>query len=417
MRTLDAAIRSDFPVLDRQFQGKRLVYLDNAATTQKPKQVVDAISSFYLNNNANVGRSMYGLSLESNGAYGGARNLVKKLLHSRTAREIVFTRGTTEAINLVANSLGEILVQAGDEVLITAMDHHGNMCPWQALCQRKGATLRIAPLDETGALDLEGFRRSIGKRTKIIAVPHVSNVLGAVNPIEALIQEAHRHDVPILIDGAQAVGHMAVDVQRLDCDFYCFSGHKMYAPMGIGVLYGKEKWLERMPPYQTGGGVVFDVAYDRITWLRNAPEKFEAGTPNVEGAVGLGAAIKYLLDIGFDQLRKHEKALLAYAAEQLGSVPGLSILGAPKERSGLLSFNLEGIHPYDVGLQTSAQGIAMRTGVQCAIPLMNTLKLPVGNVRASFGLYNTREEVDVLRDALTNVKPGFWTLQKPNDRM
>lgn len=411
------SIRADFPILQREVQGKPLVYLDNAATTQKPKQVVEAMSHYYLHSNTNVGRSMYALSLEANAAYGGARNIAKQFFRAKTAREIVFTKSTTEAINLVASSLGDMLVGEGDEVLLTAMEHHGNLCPWQTLCQRKGASIRVAGLDETGALDMDDFRACISRRTKIIAVPHVSNVLGTVNPVKELVAEAHRHDIPILVDGAQAAAHMPVDVQSLDCDFYAVSGHKMYAPMGIGILYGKEKWLDRMPPYQLGGGIMLDVAYDRITRLRGLPDKFEAGTPNVGGAVALGAAMKYLTALGWEAIEAHERELLEHAMLTLKSVDGLSIYGNAAARAGVISFLLAGIHPYDIGIQTSAEGIAMRTGVHCAIPLNDTLKLPVGTVRASFGIYNTKAEIDFLADTLRRVKPAFWSTQKPNDRM
>jgi len=417
MNDLLSSVRSDFPILERDFKGKRLVYLDNAATTQKPRRVLDATSHYYLNSNANVGRSIFALSLEANAAYGGARNLMKKYLHARTAREIIFTRGTTESINLVAASLGDLLVGEGDEVLLTAMEHHGNLLPWQALCQRKGAKLRVAPLDEAGDIDLDAFRASFNERTKIVAVPHVSNVLGTVNPLKELIAEAHRHDVPIVVDGAQGAGHMRVDVQDLDCDFYALSSHKMYGPMGIGVLYGKEKWLEKMQPYQVGGGIVLDVAFDRITMLKGLPDKFEAGTPNVGGAVGLGEAVKYLLSIGWDKIEQHERDILSYAEKKLSEVPGLTTYGHAKHRAGLVSFLIQGIHPYDVGNQASAEGIAMRTGVHCAIPLVTMLKLPVGTVRASFGIYNTRAEIDYLADTLRAAKPGFWSTQKPNERM
>ncbi|MCX7748936.1 MAG: cysteine desulfurase [Clostridia bacterium] len=408
-------IRNDFPILSKSFNDKNLIYFDNAATTQKPKKVLDAIVDYYSNENCNVGRGVYTLSIKANMAFGRARETVQKFLNAEHTEEIIYTRGTTEAINLVASTLGRALVGQGDEVIISEMEHHSNLIPWQILCKEKDAVLKVIPVNDDGDIDFDAYKNMLNEKTKIVAVTHISNVLGTVNPLKEIISEAHQYGIPVIIDGAQGIAHEKVDVQALDCDFYCFSGHKMYGPMGIGVMYGKKKFLEKMPYYQTGGGIALGVTYQDITVERPLPFKLEAGTPNVEGAIGLEAAIQYLTEIGYDDIIAHENELLDYARKKLSDIEGMRIFGSAKKTSSIISFLIGDIHPYDVGNKANEFGIALRTGVHCAIPFVDKMKI-VGTVRASFGIYNTKEEVDALYQALLQVKKAEWSVNRPKDR-
>jgi cysteine desulfurase/selenocysteine lyase len=395
-------IRRDFPILHQKVHGKPLVYLDNAASTQKPQAVIDAISNYYEEYNANVHRGVHRLSEKATAAYEEVRDKVRVFLGAASSKEIVFPRGTTEAINLVAFSFGQKFVRAGDEILITHMEHHSNIVPWQLLCERSGAVLKVVPVTDAGELDMAAFSTLLGPRTKLVALTHVSNTLGTVNPVKQIIAMAHAQNVPVLLDGAQAVQHMKVDVRELDCDFYAFSGHKMYAPTGIGVLYGKEKWLDAMPPYQGGGDMIRTVSFDKTTY--NAlPYKFEAGTPHMAGVIGLGAAIDYLNGIGLDRIHAHEADLLAYARDRFAAIPGVRLIGAPKEQAGAFSFVMEDIHPHDIGTILDLEGIAIRTGHHCTQPLMERFGVPA-TARPALGLYNTRGEIDSLVQGLEKVQ-------------
>jgi cysteine desulfurase/selenocysteine lyase len=406
MSRLDVArIRADFPILQQEVRGRPLVYLDSAASAQKPRAVIDAISSFYLHDNANVHRGVHTLSERSTAAFEGARQKVARFLHAREDKEIVFVRGTTEAINLVAQTFGRKNVGKGDEVLITALEHHANIVPWQMLCEQQGATLRQLPVDEHGDLVLDKLDALLTPRTRLLAVTHVSNALGTVVPVKELIRRAHAKGIPVLVDGAQAVTHFPVDVVDLDCDFYAFSGHKLFGPMGIGVLYGKKERLESMPPYQGGGDMILSVTLEKTVYNR-VPFRFEAGTPDVAGAVGLAAAIDYLDQVGFEAISAHDKELLAYAEAELGRVPGVRILGKGRERSGVVSFVMEDIHPHDIGTILDREGVAVRTGHHCAQPLMQCFGV-AATVRASLALYNTREDVDALVRGLHKVREVF----------
>ena len=389
-----ARIRDDFPILSRKVHGKPLVYLDNAATTQKPRAVIAAVRHYYCTSNANVHRGVHALSDRATQAYEEARGRVARFLNAREDREIVFVRGATEAINLVAQTYGRIHLLEGDEILVTAMEHHANIVPWQMACDRAGARLKVAPVFASGELDLDAYERALSPRTRLAAVTHVSNALGTVNPVREMIGMAHARGIPVLVDGAQAAPHVPVDVQALGCDFYVFSGHKLYGPTGIGALYGKAEHLEAMPPYQGGGDMILRVTFEKTTY--NAiPWKFEAGTPNIAGAVGLRAAIDYLDTIGLEAVSAHERELLAYATEEVGRIPGVRIVGTAREKAGILSFVVEDVHPHDLGTILDHEGIAIRAGHHCAMPLMDLLGLPA-TARASFGLYNTPAEVDLL---------------------
>ncbi len=400
-----ARVRNDFPILARKVRGKPLVYLDNAATTQKPNAVIDRVVRYYREENSNVHRGVHFLSEIATAAYEAARTTVKLALNARDEKEIVFTRGTTEAINLVVSSWGGNNVGAGDEVLISALEHHSNIVPWQLLCDAKGATLRIIPVDDSGDLILEEYEKLLTPRTRIVAVGHASNALGTINPIKRMIAMAHANGSLVLIDGAQGVPHLRVDVQDLDCDFYAFSGHKVYGPTGIGALYGKQALLEAMPPYQGGGDMILSVSFEKTTY--NAlPYKFEAGTPNIEGVVGLAAALDYVESLGVANIAAHEHDLLVYATESLRELPGLRIIGTAKEKASVVSFTLEGVHPHDIGTILDQEGVAIRTGHHCAQPLMMRFNVPATG-RASFGLYNTREEVDALVSGLRKVIEVF----------
>ncbi|MGB8029652.1 MAG: cysteine desulfurase [Terracidiphilus sp.] len=389
-----AKIRADFPILAERVSGKPLVYLDNAATSQKPRVVLDAIANYYEHMNANIHRGVHTLSVRATEAHDAARLTVKEFINAAGTREIVFVRGATEAINLVAQTYGRVHVGAGDEVLITAMEHHSNIVPWQILCEEKGAHLKVAPINDRGELLLDEFAKLIGPRTKIVAVTHVSNALGTVNPLREMIELAHRQDVPVLVDGAQAVPHFAVDVQALECDFYAFSGHKVYGPTGIGVLYGKRALLDAMPPYQGGGDMISSVTFAKTTY-NVLPFKFEAGTPDIAGAIALGAALEYITALGMEKIAAHEHELLAYGTEAVGAIPGVRLIGTARERAGVLSFVLEGVHPHDLGTILDREGIAIRTGHHCAQPVMERFGIPA-TARASFAVYNTKEEVDAL---------------------
>jgi cysteine desulfurase / selenocysteine lyase len=400
-----AKVRADFPILHQEVRGRPLVYLDSAASAQKPRAVIDAISHFYTHDNANVHRGVHTLSERSTAAFESARERVARFLRARDSKEIVFVRGTTEAINLVAQSFGRENVGPGDEVLITELEHHANIVPWQMLCEQQGATLRHLPVDPRGDLVLERLEELLTPRTRILAVTHVSNALGTVVPVKELIRRAHARGVPVLVDGAQAVTHFPVDVQELDCDFYAFSGHKLFGPMGIGVLYGKRERLEAMPPYQGGGDMILSVTLEKTIYNR-VPYRFEAGTPDVAGTVGLAAAIDYLERVGMESIAAHDRELLAYAEEAVGRVPGVRLLGRARERSGVVSFVMEDIHPHDIGTILDREGVAVRTGHHCAQPLMQCFGV-AATVRASLALYNTREDVDALVRGLHKVREVF----------
>jgi cysteine desulfurase/selenocysteine lyase len=399
------AIRADFPALHQEVHGHPLVYLDNAATTQKPRAVIDAVTSFYENDCSNVHRGVHALSQRATVAYESSRTAIKSFLGARDSREIVFTRSTTEAINLVAHSFVGPRLEAGDEILITEMEHHSNIVPWQLLCDEKGATLRVAPMTDSGELILQSLEEMINDRTRIVSVVHVSNALGTVNPVEEIITMAHDKGVPVLIDGAQAVPHIKVDVAALDCDFYTFSSHKVYGPTGIGALFGKRRHLLEMKPYQGGGDMILSVTFER-TIFNEPPHKFEAGTPNIEGALGLAKALEYIENLGIEAVAAHEQSLLNHAAEGILEVPGIRIIGTPNHRAGALSFVMEGIHPHDIGTILDQEGIAVRAGHHCAQPVMLHFNLSA-TVRASFGLYNGLDEIDALIKGLHSVREVF----------
>jgi cysteine desulfurase/selenocysteine lyase len=387
-------VRRDFPILQQQVHGKPLVYLDNAATTQKPLAVMEAIEDYYRRDNSNIHRGVHTLSERATEHYEVARTAIQRLLNAAHSKEIIFVRGTTEAINLVAQTYGRQNVGSGDEVLITAMEHHSNIVPWQLLCEEKGAKLRVAPINDQGELLLEEFEKLLGPKTKIVAVSHLSNALGTINPVREIVRMAHARNIPVLVDGAQAAPRMPVDVQELDCDFYAISGHKMYGPTGIGALYGKTRLLEAMPPYQGGGDMIASVTFEKTVYNR-LPYKFEAGTPNIADTIGLGAAVEYLERLGLEDIERHEHDVLSYATERVSVIRGVTIVGTAKEKAGVLSFTIEGIHPHDIGTILDNEGIAVRTGHHCAQPVMQRFGIPA-TARASFGLYNTREEVDAL---------------------
>ncbi|MBI2864787.1 MAG: cysteine desulfurase [Chloroflexi bacterium] len=390
--------RADFPVLSRKVRGKPLVYLDNAATTQKPKAVIDRLTEYYTSENANIHRGVHYLSEVATAAYEEARAKVQRFLHAVKPQEIVFVRGTTEAINLVANSYGRLNVEEGDEVILSVMEHHSNIVPWQILCQEKGAQLRVVPVADDGELILEAYEKLLGPRTKLVAITHVSNALGTINPVREIIGLAHGKGIPVLLDGAQAVAHMPVDVLALDCDFYSFSGHKLFGPTGIGVLYGKAALLDAMLPYQGGGDMIRSVSFEKAAY-NDLPFKFEAGTPNIAGAIGLGAAIDYVQRIGLDRAAAHEHELLHYATTKLCAVQGLQLVGSARQKTGILSFVLDGLHPHDVGTVLDMDGVAIRAGHHCTMPLMERFGVPA-TARASLALYNNREDVDALVRAI-----------------
>jgi cysteine desulfurase / selenocysteine lyase len=398
-------VRADFPILATEVHGKPLVYLDNAATSQKPQAVIDAILRYYQGTNANVHRGVHYLSETATEEYEAARRTAQQFINAPHIHEIVFVRGTTEGINLVAQTFGRARIGSGDEVLITAMEHHSNIVPWQILCQEKGAKLQVAPVNDDGELLLDEFAKLLGPRTKLAAVTHVSNALGTVNPLKRMVELAHAQGVPVLVDGAQAAPHLKVDVQALDCDFYTFSGHKIYGPTGIGALYGKTALLDSMPPYQGGGDMISSVTFDKTTYNK-LPYKFEAGTPDIAGVIGLGAALNYVNGLGIENIAAHEHGVLEYATAQVTAIPGLRIIGTAREKTGVISFVIEGVHPHDVGTILDREGIAIRTGHHCAQPVMERFGVPATS-RASFAVYNTRGEVDALVRGIEKVKEVF----------
>ena len=399
------AIRADFPILGRQVYGKPLVYLDNGATTQKPRTVVDAITEEYYSVNANVHRGVHFLSQEATKLHEASRERVRSFINAASASEIIFTRGTTEALNLLASSFGEAFLHEGDEVIVSTMEHHSNIVPWQLLEHRKGIRLRVIPITDKGEICMDEYVELFNERTRLVSVTHVSNVLGTVNPIGEMIRIAHEHDVPFAVDGAQGVPHIKVDVQALDADFYAFSAHKIYGPTGIGVLYGKEQWLDRMPPYQGGGEMIQTVSFERTTF-NELPYKFEAGTPDYIGTTAFARALDYVSALGIEHIAAHEKALTDYALQRLREIPGMRIIGEAEERGAVISFNVADIHPSDLGTLLDRLGIAVRTGHHCAQPLMQRMGIP-GTVRASFALYNTMAEVDALVAAVDRVRKMF----------
>jgi cysteine desulfurase/selenocysteine lyase len=398
-------IRQDFPILKEKIRGKDLVYLDNAATSQKPQVVIDSIVNLYSHDYANVHRGVHTLSVRSTDKFEGARVKVKDFINAASEKEIIFVKGATEAINLVAQTYGTVNIKPGDEIIITAMEHHSNIVPWQMLCEQTGAILKVAPINLLGELIFDEFEQLINNKTRLICVVHMSNALGTINPIKRIIDAAHKKDIPVLLDGAQAIPHMVVDVQDLDCDFYVFSGHKLYAPTGVGVLYGKQALLEAMPPYQGGGDMIRRVTFEE-TEYNVLPYKFEAGTPNIADVVGLGAAIDYLNNIGMDKIAAYEAELLSYATVKARSIKGLRIIGEAEHKGAILSFVLDKIHPHDIGTMLDSLGIAIRAGHHCAMPVMDFYKVPA-TARASFAMYNTKEEIDVLMNGIESLIEVF----------
>ncbi|MGH9326963.1 MAG: SufS family cysteine desulfurase [Terriglobia bacterium] len=398
-------VRADFPILRQQVHGRPLVYLDNAATSQKPQVVLDALRRFYTEDCSNIHRGIHELSERATASYERSRSKVRRFLNAGDLREIIFVRGTTEAINLVAYTFGRQRMKAGDEILITAMEHHSDIVPWQILCQETGAKLCVAPISDAGELRLDEFERLLTPRVRLVCAAHVSNALGTVNPVGEMIRMSHARGIPVLLDGAQAAPHMKVDVRELDCDFYAFSGHKVFGPTGIGVLYGKAALLEAMPPFHGGGDMIRSVTFEKTTY-NSLPYKFEGGTPHIAGAIGLGAAIDYVMEIGMDRIAAYERELLEYATQVLGNISGLRLVGTAKEKAGVLSFLLEGIHPHDVGTILDQEGIAVRTGHHCAQPVMERFGIPA-TTRASLAFYNTREEIDALGAGILKVKEMF----------
>jgi cysteine desulfurase/selenocysteine lyase len=398
-------IRKDFPALHQQVHGKPLVYLDNAATSQKPQAVIDALVAYYTFDNSNVHRGVHLLSERATEAYEGARARIQRHLNAASSREIVFVRQATEGINLVMASYGRQFVGAGDEIVISAIEHHANIVPWQMLCQEKGARLRVVPIDDRGDLLIEEYARLLGPRTKLVAMTQVSNALGTVTPIKDIIGLAHQQDIPVLVDGAQAVPHQPVDVRDLDCDFYVFSGHKAYGPTGIGVLYGKEQWLERMPPFQGGGDMIKSVTFEKTTY-NELPYKFEAGTPHIAGAIGLAAGLEYIAGLGLEQIRDYEHELLAHGTELLSAISGVRLIGTARHKAAVLSFVLDGVHAHDLGTILDQQGVAVRAGHHCAMPVMQRFGVPA-TARASMAFYNTRAELETLAAAIEGAREIF----------
>lgn len=398
-------IRALFPILAQQSGDQPLVYLDNAATTQKPLPVLNTLSRYYADENANIHRGVYGLSQRATDAYEGARAKMARFLNAAEPAEVVFTRNATEGINLVAQTFGRQRVTVGDEVVISAMEHHSNIVPWQLLCEEKGAQLRVVPISDSGELMLDELASMLGPRTKIVSIVHMSNSLGTINPVRRVVELAHAQGVPVLLDGSQAAYHMPVDVQALECDFYVVTGHKLYGPTGIGALYGRRSWLEAMPPYQGGGDMISSVTFERTTY-NEVPHKFEAGTPHIAGVVGLGAAVDFIESVGFSAIAEHERQLLAYATAALEAVPGLRLIGTAPEKASILSFVLDGVHAHDIGTVVDTQGVAIRTGHHCTQPVMERFGVPA-TARASFAMYNTTTEIDQLVTALATVREVF----------
>lgn len=398
-------IRSDFPILSQLVHGKPLVYLDNAATTQKPLHVLHSLENYYYKQNANIHRGVHALSQEATEAFESARIKVKKFINALGKNEIIFTKGTTESINLVAQTYGRKVLNEGDDIIISEMEHHSNIVPWQLLCEEKKANLKVIPIDENGEIIFEEFEKLISEKTKLISVVYASNSLGTVNPVRKIIKLAHSYNVPVLLDAAQAINHLDIDVQELDCDFLAFSGHKLYGPTGIGILYGKVNHLENMPPYQGGGDMIAKVTFEKTTY-NELPHKFEAGTPNIAGAIGLGAAIDYVSNVGLNKIAAYENTLLEYATDKIKTLKGLRVIGTAKNKISVLSFVLDNVHPHDVGTFLDFEGVAIRTGHHCTQPVMDKFKIPATS-RASFGMYNTIEEVDVLYNGLKKILEVF----------
>lgn len=394
-------IRQDFPLLSQTVNRKPLVYLDSGATTQKPAVVIDALRHYYQYDNANVHRGVYTLSERATAAFENTRRIVQQFINAKHAHEIIFTSGTTAAINLVAHCLSQLQIKTGDEIIISAMEHHSNIVPWQIVCERIGSVLKIIPVLDNGELDLNAYSQLLNSRTKLVSLIHVSNVLGTINPVKSMIAAAHQHKIPVLLDGAQAVAHMPVDVQALDCDFYVFSAHKLYGPTGVGILYGKSSWLEAMPPYQSGGDMIRQVSFAKTEYA-GLPYKFEAGTPNIAGVIGLGAAIDYVRQIEWENIIAHEQELMKYATQQLQLIPGIKIFGEAKEKLAVISFVLKNIHPHDIGTILDSEGIAVRVGHHCAMPLMERFQVPA-MVRVSLGIYNHFTDIDRLCSGLRKV--------------
>ena len=394
-------IRAEFPILSRQVNGKPLVYFDNGATSQKPQVVIDAIATYYSEINANIHRGVHTLSQLATDAYEASRIKIQNHINAQFSHEVLFTSGTTHSVNLVANGFASIL-KVGDEVVVSTLEHHSNIVPWQMLCEKTGAVLKVIPMNEKGELVMADFDQLLSDKTKIVTVNHISNALGTINPIKYIIDQAHQFGAAVFIDGAQAVPHLKPNVQELDCDFYAFSGHKMCGPTGTGILYGKEVWLNKLPPYQGGGEMIKEVTFEKTTYA-DLPHKFEAGTPNIAGGIVLGTAVDYLNSIGFENIQKQELELLAYATEQLSAIEGLKIYGTAEAKTSVISFNIDGIHPYDIGTIVDKLGIAVRTGHHCAQPIMNFFEIP-GTIRASFAFYNTKEEIDIMVEAVKKAK-------------
>jgi cysteine desulfurase / selenocysteine lyase len=399
------AIRKDFPILARKVHGKPLVYLDNGATSQKPQAVIDAVSRYYAEENSNIHRGVHYLSERATAAYEEAREKIKRFINAPKTQEIIFVRGTTEAINLVAQSYGRAFLKAGDEIIVSAMEHHSNIVPWQMLCEQVGARLRVIPINHDGELVMEEYRRLLTEKTKFVSVTHVSNALGTIVPVKEVVALARERGVPVMLDGAQAAPHLKLDVQAIGCDFYAFSGHKLFGPTGVGVLFGRAELLDRMPPYQGGGDMISLVTFEK-THYNVLPYKFEAGTPHIAGGIGLGAAIDYLGGVNWEQVVSHEQDLLAYATDALSSIPGLKIIGTAKEKAGVISFVFDHVHAHDVGTILDQEGIAVRAGHHCAMPVMQRFGVPA-TTRASFAFYNTRDEVDALKRAIHQVLRVF----------
>ncbi|MCF8303378.1 MAG: cysteine desulfurase [Bacteroidales bacterium] len=398
-------IRKDFPILQQEVNGSPLVYFDNAATTQKPLQVINAITDYYHRENSNVHRGVHRLSVMATESFENVRQKIAQHINARYSHEIVFTRGTTESINLVASTWGKKNVKKGDQIIISAIEHHSNIVPWQMLCEEVGARLRIIPVDDAGEMDLEAYRDLFNEKTRLVAVNHISNTLGTINPVKEIVEIAHDNDIPVLIDGAQGLPHGSVDVQDLHCEFYCFSGHKVYGPTGIGGLYGKEKFLEEMPPYQGGGEMIKSVTFEKTDY-NDIPYKFEAGTPNVAGVIGFGAALDYINNLGLENIKKHEDELMHYATTELEKMDGITIIGKARNKASVISLLIGDIHPYDAGTIIDHFGVAVRTGNHCTQPIMDHYGIP-GTVRASFGLYNTKTEIETLLKAINKVKEMF----------
>ncbi|MBA2654218.1 MAG: cysteine desulfurase [Gammaproteobacteria bacterium] len=400
-----AMVRHDFPILNQKINQHPLVYLDNAATTQKPNTVLEAMSHYYHWDNANIHRGVHTLSVRATESFEAAREQVKQFINAEYTHEIIFTRGATESINLIAQTFARSELKAGDEIIISAMEHHSNIVPWQLVCEQVGAKLKVIPITDLGELDITAYMELFTEKTKIVSVAHVSNAIGTINPVAKIVEIAHQHNVPVLLDGAQAAPHMQIDVQKLDCDFYVFSSHKMYGPTGIGVLYGKTKWLDRLPPYEGGGDMIAEVSFEKTSYNK-LPHKFEAGTPNIAGVIGLGAAIDYLNRLTMAAVSRYEDKLLQYATESLTAIEGLRIIGRAQQKAAVISFVIDDIHPHDIGTVLDHEGIAIRAGHHCAMPLMTRFNI-AATARASFGIYNTLEEIDALVAALLRLKRLF----------